>query len=107
MFESDTEVTINNMNSTLILRKIRFCNCFCKKEPKIIDLNQIEKICIFSNDNSGIKRDYIIIYKNATNENIRNYFCVCAEKSLADSENLFKKYFTVENTMPQIMDKDP
>ena len=76
--EDGTEVKINNINRTLKLQKIKIYNCCYKKELKIIDLNQVEKIKIInSNDsigNIGSVGNYTIIYKNGTLEDISNYF---------------------------------
>ena len=84
-----TVLTINNTNKSLKLQKT--CNHCCKKPPKIIDLDQIEKI-----------NNYTIIYKNGIKEDISNYFQNFSEKSLEDCQNLLRKYLVVENTRPQI-----
>ena len=105
LFEKGTEVKINNSNRNLILQKKNICNCLINK-PRIIDLNQVEKIRIINLinfRNSGLINNYSIIYKNGTIENLSNYFAGCDEQSLVNCQNLFRKYLTVENTMPQMM----
>ena len=100
------EVAINNINKTLKLQKI--CNRCCKKSPRIINLNQINKINIMSSsvNNDGNVRtttNFIIVYENGTTENISNYFSGYSEHALADLQNLLRKYLVVENTMPQMI----
>lgn len=97
------ELTINNINRTLTLKKKKLIN-ICKNSPRIIDLNQIEKISINSRFNfgdSGYTDFYMITYKNGTFEDLSSYFKGCNQQSFVDSQNLFKKYLKVDDANPQ------
>ena len=110
IFENGSEVTINNKNHTLRLEKKKLCNCCCKKAPRIIDLNQIQKINIYSISNignMGPNLSYILTYKNGTVEDISNYFIGCSQESLVDCQNLLKKYLPVENIINQMSSDFP
>ena len=104
--ENGGEMTINNINHTLSLRKRSLCDCCCKKSPRVIDLTQVDKIYIQSFNASlggfGSMGTYIITYKNGTTEDISQYFSGCNQQSSVDSQNLLRKYIKVENTNPQI-----
>ena len=104
--ENGGEMTINNINHTLSLRKRSLCDCCCKKPPRVIDLTQVEKIFIqLKNDPFGISGSegfYIITYKNGTTENISQYFNGCKEKCSVDCQNLFRKYMKVSDTNPEM-----
>ena len=96
------EITISNKNHTLTLQKTNLC--FKKNEPKIINLEEIEKICIINSlGNVQSFGNYMIIYTNGTNEDISNYLNGFTDDSIVNCQNFLKKYLAVKNTIPQMM----
>ena len=105
-----SEVTINKKDNILKFQRIKCC-CCCREAPRLFDLNQIQKINIFSlgeiygyrMESKGQNYRCFIIYKNGTLDDISYYFTGFngfSVVSIADFENMLRKYLPVDNTIP-------
>ena len=109
-WNNGSEVTINKKNCTLKFQRVKYC-CCCRETPRFFDLNQIQKINIFSlgeifdccKRSRGQNYKCLIIYKNGTLDDISYYFTDfngLSVVSTADFENMIRKYLPVDNTIP-------